>query len=132
MTMGGESMAVGPLTKYEKKTLSFVNADNVSNWNNGAIVPLSFEPKIVIWYGGPEEAGNVTSGVLVLITEAEVDTGVIKGLTGSGAVIGQNLMQSITASTGRYKIDNNMLYICRAAATSYWHSDVEYTFEIYG
>lgn len=125
-------MAVGSLTKYEKKILTFANADNLSNWSNGAIVPLAFDPKIVIWYGGPEEAENVTSGVLVLTTEAEVNAGIIKGVSGSGASLGQNLTQSTSASVGRYKIDNGSLYICRAAATSYWHSDVSYTFEIYG
>lgn len=125
-------MSVGPLTKYEKKTLSFPNAANESNWAKGAIVPCSFEPKIVIWYGGTAESGHVLMGVIALTTEASINYGIIKGLTSSGNDIGQQLNPSTTASVGRYKYDNGTLYICRAASSSYWHSEDTYTFEIYG
>lgn len=129
MTIGGD-LTVGNLSKYEQKTLTFSNASNASNWDNGAIVPCSFEPKIVYFTSDDASNEHIQKGIFLLDNTAPY--GVVFGLTTSGSEVGSYYKQHSTASIGRFKYDNGKLYICRAAATVYWHSEDTYTFEIYG
>lgn len=124
---------VGELSRYEKKILTFPNADNLSNWDKGAVVPCSFTPKIIVVYGGPEENGHIINGVIALsMDNATINRGVFYGITASGSVIDYAYTANSSAAAQRFKYENGTLYICRAAATVYWHNDISYTFEIYG
>ncbi len=121
---------VGEFSQYEKKILTFANASNASNWDSGAIVPCSFTPKIIYFVSNSTANEHIQKGVFVLDSTAPY--GVMFGLTTSGAENGQYFKLNETASIGRFKLDGTTLYICRSAATVYWHSEDTYTFEIYG
>ena len=125
-------MAVGEFTQFERKMLSFPNADNLSNWNNGAIIPCSFTPKLIVFYGGADEATHISHGVFALEPGGTINLGVLHGTTGSGANLDAQYALNQNASMQRFKLDGNTVYICRAAATVYWQSTDTYTFDIYG
>ena len=132
MQIGGGPVAIGEFTRYERKTLSFPNASNASNWDNGAIIPCSFTPKLIVFYGGANENTHIAYGVFALSPGSTINLGVLHGLTGSGSTLDANYIVNSTASMQRFKIEGNTVYICRAAATVYWQPTDTYTFDIYG
>lgn len=131
MFMGAIPM-IGDFTKYEKKTVSFPNASDVSSWDNGAIVSCSFEPKLIVFYGGSSVSSNIISGVFILTYNSEsINVGGVKARTSGGALTQYVMYLNATASAGRFKYENGTFYACRVASGVYWSNSDTYTFEMY-
>lgn len=131
---GGGSSAIGDFTKYEKKKLTFPNAEDTSSWDTGAIVPCTFEPKLVFCYRTDDStAGKIVSGVFAFtINENTLDCGGVRVRNGSGALANYGYYANQNASAGRFKYSDGTFYACRASSGIVWSNTDEYTFEIYG
>lgn len=132
MTMGGGPVAVGDFTQYEKKTLTFPNAQDSNDWDKGAIVPCSFEPKLIIVYGGDNSrSGTIKYGVFSFDINGNA-LGVIAYRNASGANTYSAYVNSTNAGASRFNFENGAFLACRATAGAYWRPEDTYTFEIYG
>lgn len=133
MATGGVNVAVGDFSKYEKKTLTFPNAADTSTWETGAIIPCSFEPKLVVFYGGASVAGNIVNGVFALtISDESLGVGGVKVKNASGVTTQYVYYLNPNASSQRFKYESGYFYAQRAASGVYWSNTDSYTFEIYG
>lgn len=124
---------VGEFTKYEKKELTFPEANNSGYWIRGAIVPCSFTPKMVIFYDNDApELGRIVQGVLLFDVAITFDKGLVYG-NGTDGVIGSvQYVKNSSEGMTRFKYDNGNIYISRISSSIYWSNTAKYTFEIYG
>ena len=134
MTLGGGSMQVGDFTKYEKKLLTFPNAADTSTWETGAIIPCSFDPKLVICTTHDDNtAGCIYSAVFCMTMDSpNYYVGGARGRYTSGSLQTYYYFHNTTASANRFKYENGILYACRAGSGVYWNPSKTYTVEIYG
>lgn len=127
-------MAVGDLTKYEKKTLTFPNAADTSTWETGAIIPCSFEPKLVVCTTPDDNtAGCIYSAVFCMMMESSnyyAGGARVRGTNGS--LTTYYYFYNTNASANRFKCDNGTLYACRVSSGVYWSPTKTYTVDIYG
>ena len=131
----GVRSAIGDFTKYEKKTLTFPNANSGYQWSDGAIVPCSFEPQIIVFYGGDtSQNGNIICGVLAFaINSQAIGVGGAKVRNANGVSTQYAYYQNPNASSQRFKYDSGNVYInCAVIGSVSWSNSDEYTFEIYG
>lgn len=128
---------MGNFTKYEKKTLTFSSASNSNAWASNAIIPCSFEPKLIVFYGGDQEAsGNIFRGVMFFSD----GTNIIRAggayyknaANGNKLVAGYNYDTNAGAVHFYYSSETGNAYINRVGANGYWSNTDSYTFEIYG
>ena len=137
---GGGGGSLGNLTKYEQKKLTFPNAANEKSYDAGAIVPVSFDPVLVVVTGGTDTAGNIICGVYWFNHKSG-------DLKAAGCTSGRNTSNSYNTSgcNTSYKpvnlpivADNRCIYydgkiyITRVSGVLYWSNTDEYTFDIYG
>ena len=127
-------MAVGDFTKYEKKTLTFQNAADTSTWETGAIVPCSFEPKLVVCTTPDDNtAGTIYSAVFCQMMDSpNYYVGGARGRSTTGTLQTYYYYYNATASANRFKLENGILYACRVSSGVYWSPSKTYTVEIYG
>ena len=141
----GETHLPLQFSKYEKVTATFPDAKNTNGWNNGAKVPVSFEPKAVIFYGGEKRIGNIICGAGIFNyedrTANDSNCGSISCLVGNS---GNN--QYRYAPWTMYKIDgtnhsaaaaraqfyNGHFQMTRYANNTFWSTTDTYTFEFFG
>ena len=135
---GGGTYMIGELSHYEKKTLTFPNATNGGTWADGAIVPCTFTPKLIVFYGGTRQNGNIISGVFCLtIGNENENVGGVNIVNTAGTGTQTVYFANSSAASQRFKFDtsDNKFYAARANASGTgvtWSSTDEYTFEIYG
>ena len=135
MATGGGNVAVGDFTRFEKKTLTFPNATSGYTWNDGAIVPCSFEPKLIVFYGGDTaKNNNIINGVFALkISDESLGVGGVKVKNASGVTTQYVYYLSPNASSQRFKYENGTFYAnCTVINGICWSNTDAYTFEIYG
>lgn len=126
-------MAVGVLSKYEKKTLTFPNAINsAASWDYGAVVPCSFAPKIIIFYGGTSQTGNILSGIFCFAADESIGIGATNVINAGGTVTRYAYENNNSNANGRFKYDSGVFYASRSSSGIWWSNADEYTFEIYG
>ena len=127
-------MAVGDFTKYEKKALTFPNASNISTWETGAIIPCSFEPKLVVCTTPDDNTAEVIySAVFCLMMDSPTYyVGGARARGTNGLFVTYYYFYNANASANRFKFENGTLYACRASAGVYWSPNKTYTVEIYG
>ena len=132
MTMGGGPVRIGDFTQFEKKTLTFPNAQDSSDWDKGAIVPCSFEPKLIIVYGGDDKrSGTIKYGVFSLDINGSA-LGVVAYRNVNGTNTYSAYAKSTNAGASRFNYANGSFFATRATNGSYWRPEDTYTFEIYG
>ena len=133
MMMGAGNVAVGVLSKYEKRTLTFPNAvDSAESWDNGAVVPCSFAPKIIIFHGGTSQNGNILSGIFCFAADESIGAGVANVINVGGTATRNTFVNNNNVSSGRFKYDSGVFYASRSGSGVTWSNADEYTFEIYG
>ena len=134
MTMGGGPVAVGDFTKYEQKTLTFPNAADTSTWETGAIIPCSFEPKLIICTTPDDNTpGVIYSAVFCMMMDSpNYYCGGTRERGTNGSLTTHYYYYNVNASANRFKIENGTLYACRVSSGVYWSPSKTYTIEIYG
>ena len=134
MTMGGGPVALGDFTKYEKKTVTFPNAADTSTWETGAIIPCSFEPKLIVCTTPDDNtAGCIYSAVFCLMMDSpDLYVGGARTRSTNQTLLTSYYYYHQTASANRFKLENGTLYACRASSGIYWSPSKVYTVEIYG
>ena len=128
-------MALGDFTKFEKKTLTFPNANSGYAWTDGAIVLCSFTPKLIVFYGGDtDKRNNIINGVFALNVSGEgIGVGGVKVKNASGSTTQYVYYQNPNASSQRFKYENDTFYAnCTVIGGVCWSNVDSYTFEIYG
>lgn len=141
ISMNGGNQMLGDLTKYEQKKLTFSNAANEKTYEAGAIVPVSFDPVLVVVTGGTDTSGNIICGVY-WFNHTSGDN------KAAGCTSGRNSANNAYNTSGcntNYKpaslpivADNRCIYIdgkiyiTRASGNLFWSNTDEYTFDIYG
>ena len=126
---------VNELSQHEKITLTFPSASNSNAWANGAIVPVSFIPKFIVFYGGNSEtSGNIIRGCFAIdISGKHIYAGSVyyknlaNGNLGYGAYA-----YSVDAAAAHFKYDTGYFYATRISSNGYWSNTDSYTFEFYG
>lgn len=125
-------MAVGNFTKYEKKTLTFPNAQDSNDWDKGAVVPCSFEPKLIMFYGGDNTRyGTIKYGVFTFDINGNA-LGVVAYRNAGGANAYSAYVKNANSGASRFNYANGTFYACRVTSGSYWRPEDTFTFEIYG
>lgn len=136
MSMIGGNAMIGKLSKYETKSLTFTNAGNDNNYVE---IPVSFEPKLFVFSGGTDTAGNIISGAMSFVHDAQnpVSAGGAKCRYTNNNLVCVGYIPEIRASlpTGTaarcYYYDGS-IYMTRTGTNAWWSNTDTYTFEIYG
>lgn len=127
---------VGDLTKYEKKTITFPNAEDSGEWGKGAIVPCSFTPKLIVFYGGELSTnGIITYGIFSFtIHSQDINSGVVVAKDSSSITRRYAMTYSASYVDGAFRYDSTegVFYAARAASGIKWSPSRTYTFEIFG
>lgn len=125
-------MKIGDFTQFEKKTLTFPNAQDSSDWDYGAIVPCSFEPKLIIVYGGDNtRSGTIKYGVFSFDINGNA-LGVVAYRNTGGTNTYGAYIKNANAGASRFNFANGSFLAARVTNGSYWRPEDTYTFEIYG
>jgi hypothetical protein len=134
MATGGGNVAVGDFTRFEKKTLTFPNAADTSTWEAGAIIPCSFEPKLVVCTTPDDNTpGCIYSAVFCMMMDSSnFYVGGARSRGTTGALGTHYFFYNANASANRFKIEGNTLYACRVSSGVFWNPSKTYTVEIYG
>ncbi len=134
----GVALKTGGFARYEKKTLTFPNAKNDNQYLSGAVIPVSFEPKLIICYGGIDSSGWILRGVYYF-DDNNPSGGTIYRNSASGNISNTGLQPAVydslpttSANVCRYSRESEKVYITRVNSNGYWSNESEYTFEIYG
>lgn len=133
---------VGNLTRYEKKSLSFPNAENTNAWTAGAQVSCSFTPKFVIFYGGSNVNGTILRGVFALVAD-DSQNGIYEGCmayknnsTGNynhGGCDGYPVDgTNHNAAASKFQFYDGTFMATRVGVNGWWSNTDTYTFEFYG